>query len=136
MEDRGLHEEFCPDERRFPATESAAAEMRFSDVCDKIVLTLFPDARMKVLPPATALCCGSALSWCTGRLCTMHAASNFFLGRNIPEINHSQQNTNFTRIISLAQFFFRASILPVTKKLTARNADEKLRITAKVGFAN
>ena len=65
----------------------------------------------------------------------MRATSKYFFGRNIPEINHSQQSTNLTRIISLAHFFFRASILPATKILTARNADARLRITAMVGFA-
>jgi hypothetical protein len=58
-----------------------------------------------------------------------------FLAINLPEINHSRQNEILGPIISLAQFFFRASILPATKKTDCMNAGAMLRITAMVGFA-
>jgi hypothetical protein len=65
----------------------------------------------------------------------MRAALEKKLSSNLPEINHSQQNLISHPIISLAHFFFRASILPATKKTDCTNAVAMLRITAMVGFA-
>jgi hypothetical protein len=59
---------------------------------------------------------------------SQHPKKNF--GSNLPEINHSQQNMIAHPIISVAHFFFRASILPATKKkLTAR-----MRVLAATSF--
>jgi hypothetical protein len=65
--------------------------------------------------------------------CAQHL--KVFFRSNLPEINHWQEKTIADPIISLARIFFRASILPATKKTDCTNAGAMLRITAMVGFA-
>jgi hypothetical protein len=58
--------------------------------------------------------------------CALHL--KYFFGSNLPEINHSPLNSISRVIISLAQFFFSASILPAIKKTDCTNAGATLEL--------